>query len=193
MIRKLKKQLKRWEDWKQEKKKKSKWLYQAIDLVESTAIALALALIIRAYVVQTSVVPSESMVPTFLVGDRLFVNKAIYRFKNPERGDIVVFNSPHKDGNEYVKRCIGMPGETVSLSDGRVYINGKLLIIPGASIMKDQANFGPVTVPQGNYFVLGDNRINSQDSRYWGFVPRKDMLGKATFTFYPFSRMRVLR
>ncbi len=193
MIRKIRKKLTHWAAFKEELKSKSKLKYHMVDLVESILVALCLALVIRAYVVQTSVVPSESMVPTFLVGDRLFVNKFIYRFKTPNRGDITVFKSPNRDGKEYVKRCIGMPGETVQLIEGRVYINGKPLIIAGVTILEDRMNFGPIVVPDAHYFVLGDNRANSQDSRYWGYVPVEDMLGKAWFTFYPLTRMRVLK
>ena len=132
------------------------------------------------------------MVPTLNVNDRLFVNKFIYRFKTPERGDIVVFKSI-TDDKDYVKRCVGLPGETIEIKKGNVYINGKLFFIPGVKIIRDYDYRDPVTVPENSYYVLGDNRSKSADSRYWGFVPEKNLLGKATFTFWPLNRMRLLR
>jgi signal peptidase I len=191
-----------WQKYKADVKKNRKSMYHLIDLLETVVVALILALIIRKYVIQTSIVPTGSMIPTLMIKDRLFVNKFIYRFKSPVRGDIVVFKSPYKDGKDYVKRCIALPGETVEIKRGQVYINGKHLILPGVNILlvTDDGNstelykyFGPVEIPDKSYFMLGDNRGNSLDSRVWGFVPQKDLLGKAVFTFWPFSRMNLLK
>ena len=111
----------------------------------------------------------------------------------PTRGEIVVFKSPKGDGKDYVKRCIGLPNEEIEIKKGRVYVDGKELVLKGVEIRRDFSYFGPVIVPDGQYLMLGDNRSNSQDSRYWGFVPKEDLLGKALFTFWPVSRMRLLK
>jgi len=182
----------RWLSYKQNLKQINKVKYWFVDTVESIVVAGVMALIIRTYVLQTSIVPSGSMIPTLMINDRLFVNKFIYYFTDPERGDIVVFRSPMNDGKDYVKRCIGMPGDVLEVRHGVVYINNKELILPGINIQKDDSFFGPIFIPTGHYVMLGDNRSNSFDSRYWGFVKRDDVLGEALFTFWPFSRMRVL-
>ena len=181
-----------WVNYKQSLRETRKWHYFCLDLLETVLVALALALVIRKFVIQTSLVPTGSMIPTLMIRDRLFVNKFIYDFRSPKRGDIVVFKSPHDDGKDYVKRCVGLPGETVEVRSGRIYVNEKELIIAGVTILFDRSQFGPVTIPPGHYFMMGDNRANSQDSRYWGTVPEKDLLGKALFTFWPLKRMRVL-
>ncbi|NBV41467.1 signal peptidase I [bacterium] len=165
--------------------------YWVVEMVEAFSVALILALLIRHFIVMVSVVPTPSMVPTLNVGDRLFVNKFIYRFKDPDRGDIVVFKSV-VDDKDYVKRLIALPGETVELRRGIVYINGKELDFPGVNIQYDYDFQDPIVVPPGHYFVLGDNRSHSADSRVWGFVPRGNMEGQATFTFWPINRMQVL-
>lgn len=184
--------LERWRNYKRRLKEKNRWAHFFVDTTEAVIVALFLALLIRKYIIQTSVVPTASMVPTLNVKDRLFVNKYIYRFTVPERGDIIVFKSPYNDGKDYVKRCIGLPGETVEMRDGVVYVNGERLILPGATILRDYADMPMTRVPEGHYFALGDNRGNSQDSRVWGFVPKEELLGKALFTFLPLSRMRLL-
>ncbi|MGE4169337.1 MAG: signal peptidase I [Candidatus Margulisiibacteriota bacterium] len=193
MIQAIKTKLKNWETYKKDLKAKSLVRYFLVDVVETVVVALAMALLIRTYIVQTSLVPTGSMIPTMMVGDRLFVNKFVYFFEKPKRSEIVVFKSPFHDGKDYVKRCIGLPGETVQLIDGELYINGKLTTLPGVNIQNDGANYGPITVPADSYFMLGDNRANSLDSRYWGFVPSQDLLGRAFFTFWPLDRMQVLR
>ena len=132
------------------------------------------------------------MVPTLNVRDRLFVNKFVYRFTKPERCDIVVFKSI-TDDKDYVKRCIGLPGEKIEIKKGRVYINDELFYLPGVKILRDYDFRDPVIVPENSYYVLGDNRSQSADSRYWGFVPEENLLGKTLFTFWPLNRMRVIR
>lgn len=193
MFVELKEKHKKWKQFKLNLRSKSRWKYFVIDLVETVLIALIFALLIRKYIIQTSLVPTGSMIPTLNIRDRLFVNKFIYRFTDPKRGDIVVFESPHQDGREYVKRCIGLPGDIIEIQQGRVYVNGKLLVIAGVIIQEDYSYSEPIPVPENSYFMLGDNRGNSQDSRYWGFVPRDAVLGEALFTFWPINRMRVLR
>lgn len=192
MFTKYRKSYRKWQGYKKSIRKESwlKWL--VVELAETLLVALPLALLVRHFVIQTSVVPTPSMVPTVMVGDRLFVNKYIYRFTDPERGDLVVFRLPGEE-NDWVKRCIGLPGEEITIKDGSVYINGKLLIIPGVNVLRSSDTQPPVVVPPNSYYVLGDNRGNSNDSRIWGFVRKQDLLGEAVFTFWPLNRMRVIR
>ena len=133
------------------------------------------------------------MYPTLKVQDRLIVNKYIYYFSDPKRGQIVLFKSPHGDKRQFVKRLVGLPGETLEIKRGTVYINGKQLLFPGVNIQYDLSQYGPSKIPEGQYFVLGDNRGNSLDSRSWGFVKRQDFIGKALFTFWPIPQIEVLR
>ncbi len=193
MIKSIRRRYMAFVAYKKELKKTNKTKYYIVDGVETLVFALVFALIIRKYIIQTSLVPTGSMIPTFMVRDRLFVNKYVYQFRTPKRGDIVVFKSPYDDGKDYVKRCIALPGETVEVRKGQVYINEKALVMPGVTIHRDLFDFNPVMVPAGSYFMLGDNRGNSQDSRYWGYVPEEDLLGQAFFTFWPVDRMRLLR
>jgi signal peptidase I len=181
----------RWRQYKLDLQEKSIWQYRIVDALETIVVALAMALLIRKFIVQASIVPSTSMVPTFLVGDRLFVNKFIYRFQTPERGDIVVFASV-VDDKDYVKRCVGLPGETIEIRRGDIYINGKLIFLPGVDVQRDYDYMDPVKIPPESYFMMGDNRGGSSDSRFWGFVPASHLLGKAWFTFWPLSRMQLL-
>ncbi len=190
-----------WTELKSKTKEKNVALYHVMDLAEAIVVALVLALLIKHFILQTSVVPTGSMIPTLKIKDRLLVNKFIYRFREPKRAELVVFRSPKGDKKDYVKRCIGLPGETIEIRKGMVYINGELAVIPGATIQRDYSYFGPITLPENAYFMLGDNRSNSYDSRFWeqdasigrSYVPEKDLLGKAFFTFWPLSRMRILR
>ena len=199
MIKKLRRLLNKYQTFKSNKKKSSKSLFFTIHTIETLTIAFITAFMIKIYILEVSVVPTGSMIPTLIGGvegkynDRLFVNKFIYSFKTPKRGDIIVFYSPHKDKVNYVKRCIGLPGETLKIERGIVYINNKPLILTGVTIKTDYDFYPEITIPENNYFVLGDNRSMSQDSRYWGFVEEKDIIGKALFTWWPLNRMRTLK
>ncbi|RAP29824.1 signal peptidase I [Candidatus Marinamargulisbacteria bacterium SCGC AG-414-C22] len=187
-----------WDVYKKDLKLISKWKYVVVETVETLLFALFFALLITRFVIQVSVVPTGSMIPTMLGGvpnhpnERLLVNKFIYRFVSPKRGDIVVFKSPHQDGKDYVKRCVGLPGETIALRNGKVFVNDKELVLVGVDVQFDGSYFDVVTIPDDHYFMLGDNRGSSQDSRYWGFVPQRDLVGKALFTIWPLNRMRWL-
>lgn len=180
--------------------------------VESIIIALILALIIRTFVVQAFKIPSGSMIPTFEIGDRIFVNKFIYgarvpftdirmpAIRQPERGDIIVFVSPEAPKKDFVKRLIALEGEKVQIKGGRIYIDGKVLDIPRSISENHYYNRGdygeegrPVTVPEDSLFVLGDNSANSRDSRYWGFVPKKNIIGKAMCIYWPITRIRGIK
>jgi signal peptidase I len=163
------------------------------DLIESVIIAVVLAFgITRPFIIQPFAIPSGSMEPTLLVGDKLFVNKFIYRFKPIHRFDVIVFKYPQNPKVDYIKRVIALEGETVQLIDGKVYINGQP-IEENHKMYPSYDNFGPVKVPQGHLFVLGDNRGNSEDSRYFGFVPVQNVLGKAFLIYWPPGRIGIIR
>src|SRR5947207_9189936 len=173
---------------------------------ESIVIAVILALFIRTFVVQAFKIPTGSMENTLLIGDHLLVNKFIFGptasrlertllpVKPVRREDIIVFKYPEEPDRDFIKRVIGLPGETVEVRAKKVYINGKALNEPYAHYLEPVATpsefrevtsfdvrdrYGPVTVPPNQYFVMGDNRDNSQDSRYWGFLPREYIKGRA--------------
>lgn len=155
-----------------------------------------LAFGIRTFVAEARYIPSSSMEPTLLINDRLIIEKISYHLREPKRGDVVVFN-PTKALQEknfkdaFIKRIIGLPGDTVKVSKGIVYVNGGKLSEDYIA-QKPDYEFGPVTVPGGQYLVLGDNRNNSYDSHYWGFVPKEKLIGRALFRFWPFDRLGML-
>jgi signal peptidase I len=183
----------RWKSYKSDLKSRNKTWYFLVDTTEMIVVALFFAVLIRKFIVQTSVIPSESMVSTLQVGDRLFVNKMSYYFSDPDRGDIVVFKSMEPgDKRELVKRCVGLPGETIKVERGVIYVDGKAVSFPGVVIARDYDFYGPYTIPQGHYFMMGDNRAYSKDSRYWGTVSDDHILGSAWYIFWPFSRAQLL-
>jgi len=158
-------------------------------------ISAILALSIRTFVAEARYIPSGSMEPTLQIKDRLIVDKLSYDFSPPQRGDIVVFNptptlKQQNFKDAFIKRVVGLPGETVEIKDGRVYVNGTIL--DETYVAAPSKPWNPVTVPTDSYLVLGDNRNNSFDSRYWGFVPRSSIIGRAVFRFYPFDRITSL-
>jgi len=175
------------------------------DWTKSILIALVLALFIRAFIVQAYKIPSGSMIPTLLIGDYLLVNKLAYGIRNPikndfiyfrklpERQEIVVFTYPLNKKLDFIKRVIGLPGDTVEIVNKKVYVNGKLLKEPYVQFndpeiypkeVSPRDNYGPVKVPPGYIFVLGDNRDQSYDSRFWGFVPINYLKGKALIIYF---------
>ena len=148
---------------------------------------------IRTLVAEPRYVASGSMLPTLEINDRLLIDKLSYRWSNPERGDIIVFSPPEKLKQQNVrdmliKRVIGLPGEKVQIKEGRVYINDRPL---GEKYIAERLRYqwGPVSVPSNSYLVMGDNRDHSYDGRYWGFVPRKNILGKAVIRFWSPDRL----
>ncbi len=186
--------------------KKGRWITELIVIV-------MVVLLIRAFVAQAYNIPSGSMKPTLLVGDFILVNKLVYRFSEPQRGDIVVFKYPIDPNIDFIKRIVALPGEEVEVRNNQVFINGKPLplievgrgeengvrkviyeeILPEGIKHKVQfyedfpfskRDFGPVVVPPNHYFVMGDNRDNSEDSRYWGFLPRENIVGKAFVIYF---------
>ncbi|WP_027363548.1 signal peptidase I [Desulfotruncus alcoholivorax] len=170
-----------------EKKKKPAFM----EIIESVAIAVLLAVIIRMFVFQPFVIPTGSMEPTIQIGDRIMVSKFAYHFGEPSRGDIVVFRPPFDPERIFVKRLIGVGGDTVEIRGSKLYINGKLIpedYLPKGLRFQD---FGPVQVPPGNYFMMGDNRNNSDDSRVWGNLPKKNIIGKAVIIYWPINHIRL--
>jgi signal peptidase I len=182
---------------------------------ESIVIAVILALFVRTWVVQAFKIPTGSMENNLLIGDHLLVNKFIFgptplrigRALLPvrpiHRGDIVVFKYPEEPDRDFIKRVIGLPGETIELKNKKVHVNGQPLDEPFVHFLTPPSNdyqevtsfdvrerFGPVTVPADQYFVMGDNRDNSQDSRYWGFLPRSYVKGKALLIYWSYESGR---
>jgi signal peptidase I len=152
---------------------------------------------IRPFVIEAFYIPSESMVPTLEVGDRVFVNKFIYRFHEPKREDIIVFKSiggSTEGGQEdLIKRVIGLPGDEISVQDGVLFVNGERQEEPYLNKrFPDTSSFGPMTVPKGEVFVMGDNRADSLDSRFSGPVPFENIEGKAFIIFWPPGHIKLI-
>ncbi|MBM7623540.1 signal peptidase I [Sporohalobacter salinus] len=164
---------------------------QLKEYLEAVVIAIILSFLIITFVVQAFFIPSGSMEPTLKPGDRIFVNKFIYRFQDPQRFDIIVFKYPVDPHKKFIKRVIGLPGDTVKIVDGTVYVNGKA-IEEDYTLNKGYSDYHKIEVPSQNYFVLGDNRNNSEDSRFWGFVPRENIVGEALFRFWPITRIGAI-
>jgi signal peptidase I len=162
-------------------------------------LAVGLAIFIRTFVAEPRYIPSESMLPTLEVGDRLIVEKLSYYTHPPQRGDIVVFAPPpqlqeqgYLEDQAFIKRVIGLPGEKIEVTNGRVYVDGELLI---ESYIAEAPNYGmsPMLVPPDRLFVMGDNRNNSNDSHVWGFLPQANIIGHACFRFWPIERLGGMR
>ena len=181
------------------------------DWAESIIIAFLLALVIRAFLVQAFKIPTGSMRMTLIEGDLILVNKFVYGAKipftnlrlpvlrPPKRGDVIVFIYPEDKSKDYIKRLVGLPGDLVEIKGGSIYINSKpapedifsqiyyynrgQLALPGQKMI----------VPVDNYFVLGDNSATSKDSRYWGFVPKNNLLGKAIVIYWPLQRIKLIK
>jgi signal peptidase I len=190
----------------------------AREYLESVVVAVILALFIRTFVVQAFKIPTGSMEPNLLIGDHLLVNKVIYSpsgmpleqgilaTKPVQRGHVVVFKFPEDPTRDFIKRVIGLPGETVEIRDKTVYINGQALEEPYAHFLEPplhrddpeyglrseglRDNWGPEVVPPGHLFVLGDNRDNSRDSRFWGFLPRDQVKGRALLVYWSYEASR---
>lgn len=151
------------------------------------------AILIVVFIVQPVKVEGTSMQPRLLDQERIFVNKFIYHFSNIGRGDIVVFWYPKDPTKSFIKRVVGLPGENVEVRSGVVFINGKPL--PEQYVTAeyfDYASYPPQTVPPGSYYVLGDHRNSSNDSRHWGTVPSENVFGKAVFRYWPVSKLGLI-
>ena len=160
-------------------------------------IALAVAMFLKNYIIINADVPTGSMENTIMPGDRLIGNRLAYRSKSPERGDIVIFRYPDNEEELYVKRVIGLPGDTIDIEDGKIYINGSAEPLQEDYLKEEwTVATGPYTfeVPEGSYFMMGDNRNDSWDARYWSntYVTKDKILGKALFTYWPFAHFGKL-
>jgi signal peptidase I len=181
----------------------SRWI---LELAIVVVVAIVVAVLLRTFVVATYSIPSGSMEPTLQVGDRIVVDKLSYHLHGVDRANIVVFSTPRHEAcagprvSDLVKRVIGLPGETISVSGGRVYIDGKLLpepwlpatgradTYPGPSLEPYSLHY-PFRIPNGDVYVMGDNRTASCDSRYWGPVPESTIVGKVDLRIWPFTRL----
>ena len=174
-----------------------------LDIIESVVIALSVFLIVYLFIMQPHQVNGKSMFPTYEHGEYLLTDKISYKLGVPERGDVVVFHAPEASqcpegtGCDFIKRVIGVPGDTVLVADDHIYVNGTLLeesyIAPEVPTMAGAyTRNGPVTIPSGEYFVAGDNRPHSSDSRVWGPVPLDKIVGKVFFRYWPPQRMGVI-
>ena len=148
---------------------------------------------VRPFVVEAYKIPSESMVPTLEVGDRVLANKFIYRFSEPGWDDIVVFESVEGGDQDLIKRIVAVPGDNVAVQNGTLFVNGQRQEKPYVNYeLPDGSSYGPTTVPEGSVFVMGDNRGNSRDSRFFGPIPIKNIEGEAFLSFWPPSRIGLL-
>ena len=157
--------------------------------------AIAAALLINNFVIVNAQIPSSSMEDTIMPGDRVFGNRLAYVLGEPELFDIIIFRYPDDESQLFIKRIIGLPGETVEIRDGHIYINGSDTPLEDVETKEPmEGSFGPYTVPEDCYFVMGDNRNNSRDSRYWEhtFVTEDEILGKAVFRYWPVNKMKFL-
>jgi signal peptidase I len=167
------------------------WL---LDWTETIVVAFVLALVIRAFFLQVFWIPSGSMEPTLDIKDRIVVNKVAYHFRDPRRQEVVVFRRvgvPAEPKTDLIKRVMGLPGERLAIMNGTVYINGKP-VKEDHPMNPDRANYGPVTIPEDSYFVMGDNRGASADSRYWGFLPRENLIGPAFLIIWPLNKLSLI-
>ncbi len=166
--------------------------------IKTIGLSVVLALGIRHFVAEARYIPSESMLPTLEVNDRLIVEKVSYQFQNPQRGDIVVFQPTERlrqenptFGYALIKRVIGLPGETIEVTGGRVYVNNEPLD-ENYIAAEPEYQWGPKTLPPDAFLMLGDNRNQSYDSHFWGYVPRDKIIGRAAFRFWPPDRIGTI-
>lgn len=185
-----------------------------IEYAKSIVIAGILAIIIRTFIVQPFKIPSESMLNTLKIGDHLFViefiygthipfsDKIILPLADPQRGDIIVFKFPMDTSKDYIKRCIAVPGDKLQIINKKVYVNDMVIeepyivhgedsVLPADVSTRD--NYGPKIIPRNQFFMMGDNRDGSYDSRFWGFLDRKYILGKAVLIYWPLWRVKFIK
>ncbi len=185
---------------------KDKWREFMKSLLQAGVIALC----IRTYLVQAYKIPSSSMENTLKPGDHIFVNKFLYgiripytekrllAWRSPKRLDIMVFQAPHEPQKDYIKRCIGLPGDSLKVEDMKVFANGSGLEEPYTRYNqgyphRDAIHPQPDPIPEKSFFMMGDNRDNSKDSRYWGYLPMRNVKGKALFIYWPPRRIGIIR
>ena len=181
------------------------------EFFETIVTAVILALLIRAFIIQPFKIPTGSMEPTLIPGDRILVLRYVYglripftfkriaKFRSPKTGEIVVFNYPEETNRDFIKRCIGTPGSTVEIKNGVILLNGQPLKMEPINQLYyyNRGTLGKegevLAVPANSYFVLGDNSASSKDSRYWGFLDDKFLVGKAVLIYWPPNRIRILK
>lgn len=169
-----------------------------LDILEVVVFAIAIFLFLYLLILQPHKIKGQSMEPNFQDGEFLLTDKVTYRFSEPKRGDVIVFEAPGTNGDEFIKRIIGLPGEKVSVANGKVVINGQVLdenylpdtlMTEGGMFLK---NGQVVTVPDNSFFVMGDNRVASSDSRSWGFVTKDKITGRAWITYWPPPKLGII-
>ena len=182
-----------------------------IDYGIVAVVAIALALLAQAFLVKPYRIPSESMAGTLRPGDRVLVNRVVYRLRDPHRGDIMVFRFPEDRNVVFIKRIVGVPGDTLQVREGRLWVSGRPVDEPyvhraagrpdptaasgpvaGSTVRAPWSLAQPYTVPADSYFVMGDNRTDSDDSRFWGTVPRADIIGEGFVVYWPLGRWATL-
>ena len=170
---------------------------EAISWIGTMALGVAIALLLKNFVIINATVPTGSMENTILPGDDLLGSRLSYTFSDPARGDVVIFKYPDNENEKYIKRIIGLPGELVQIKDSKVYINGSSVPLDEPYLKEEWVVSGgeyEFVVPEDCYFMMGDNRNNSKDSRYWThpYVSRDKILGKALYIYFPFNRIGKL-
>jgi len=169
-----------------------------LDILEVVVFAIAIFLFLYLLVLQPHKIKGQSMEPNFHDGEFLLTDKITYRFSEPKRGDVIVFEAPGSNNEEFIKRIIGLPGENISLINGKIYINGTILnenylpetlITEGGLFLENNDN---ITIPENHYFMMGDNRVASSDSRSWGFVEKDKISGRAWIIYWPPPRLGVI-
>lgn len=175
-----------------------RWVAAFFDFLQSIVVVLAILVMIYLFVVSPQEINGASMEPNFQNGEYILTNKLLYKFREPERGDVVIFKSPRNKEIDYIKRIIGLPGDTVQLANNTFFVNGQKVEEPylspgiavfGGSYLQEGQE---IIVPPGTYFVAGDNRPHSSDSREFGPVPLEDFIGAAFLRYWPFDRAGVL-
>ncbi|MDO8658642.1 MAG: signal peptidase I [Candidatus Levybacteria bacterium] len=171
-----------------------------IDTIQTFLLAASVFLVIYIFVFRPFQVNGASMYPNFVDGEHVLTNLISIRFENPKKGEVIVFKAPRDEEKDFIKRVIGTPGDTVSVKNGDVYVDNEKLDQSG--FLKDDIKTysgsflregETITVPQDKYFVMGDNRPYSSDSREWGFVTKKEIIGQSLFVYWPFNKMRVIK
>ncbi len=178
------------------------WLKRAVaavfDFLQSIVVVMAIMVMIYLFIMSPQEIKGASMEPSFFNGEYILTNKVLYKLREPRRGDVIIFKSPSNPEIDYIKRIIGLPGDTVSLKDNTIHVNGVAVDEPylrpataifGGSYLAENEE---VIVPEGEYFVLGDNRPHSADSREFGPVPLEDFIGKAFLRYWPSSKLGII-
>ncbi len=181
----------------EEQKNSESWLSNQKENIRTIIIAVILAILLRTFVIEPRYIPSASMEPTLQIEDRIIVEKITNFWRSPERGEILVFYPPaspliEDNSKAYIKRVIGLPGDLISIHDGQVFVNGQALTEPyiAESInyyLPDKPLESAIRVPANSYWMMGDNRNNSNDSHVWGFLPQQNIVGRAVLQFFPWD------